>query len=549
MTESDVVKPDCLDGLQLREMLASGMAWLEKSAPEIDAINVFPVPDGDTGTNMLLTMRSAMEESYRAPVGSASGIGASLAHGALMGARGNSGVILSQVFRGIAQALREKDSLCPSDLSCALSMAADQAYKGVAKPAEGTMLTVIRDAAQAAEPAASGQDATIVKVLEAAVEAARQSVARTPTLLPALREAGVVDAGGQGIYVILEGALHYMSGNHDRLRLNKPEIVPSSIPMALKVGQLSAEREEPYGYCTEFIVEGQRLDYDRVMSYLNKKGQSVVVVGDEHMLRVHVHTFDPGLVMRYCMSKGVLHQIKVENMDDQNKEFVAARKAEIETGDIAIVAIASGAGLEDIFRSLGASRVVRGGQTMNPSVRDILKAVDGVAAKQVIILPNNRNVVGSAVRVPALTSKNAMVVPTESIPQGIAALLSFNFEHGLKQNVENMNRATQAVKSIEITKAARSTRVDGIDITKGQAIGILDGKLVSAGGRVEAVLKDTLVKGGVDSAEMVTLYYGAGVGVGEAERAKNSLVSSYPSTQFEVVSGDQDHYLYIASVE
>ncbi|MDO8473074.1 MAG: DAK2 domain-containing protein, partial [Dehalococcoidia bacterium] len=504
---------------------------------------------GDTGTNMLLTMRSAMEESYRAPDGSASNIGAALAHGALMGARGNSGVILSQVFRGLAQELQGRDSLCSADLARALKVASEQAYKGVAKPAEGTMLTVIRDAADAAGPAASADDATILKVLEAAVEAARDSVARTPTLLPALREAGVVDAGGQGVFVLLEGALHYIRGDLDKFQFKKPEIVPSAIPLALRVGHLSAEREEPYGYCTEFIIEGQRLSDKRVMSYLNKKGQSVVVVGDEHMLKVHVHTFDPGLVMRYALSKGVLHQIKIENMDDQSKEFFAARKAESGTGDIAVVAVVSGTGLEEVFRSLGVARVVHGGQTMNPSVRDILKAVDGVAASQVIVLPNNKNVVQSANRVPALTSKTTVVVPTESIPQGVSALLSFNFEQDLEQNIENMKRAAQGVKTIEISKAVRSTRVDGMEIKKGQAIGILNDKIVSAGSRVETVLIETLARAGMDSAEMVTLYYGAGIGLEEAERAKSSLASIYPSTQFEVVSGDQAHYCYIGSVE
>src|SRR3990170_2467346 len=449
---------DCVNGRQFREMLASGTAWLEKNAPGIDAINVFPVPDGDTGTNMLLTMRSAMEESYRAPDGSASAVSAALAYGALMGARGNSGVILSQVFRGIAQELKGRDSMSAADLALALKSAAEHAYKGLARPVEGTMLTVMRDAADAAAPIAEAADATNVQVLNAAVEAARESVARTPTLLPALREAGVVDAGGQGLFTLLQGALHHLRGEADQLQ--------------------------------------HKLNSKKVMSCLNRKGQSVVVVGDERMLRVHVHTLNPGAALRYGLSKGTLHQIKIENMDDQHQEFVQARKEQSDAGNIAIVAVASGQGLAEVFQSLGATQIVQGGQTMNPSVRDILKAVESVAADGVIVLPNNKNIVQSANSVPALTSKKVVIVPAESIPQGLAALLSFNFEQDLEQNAEGMKRAMQGVRTVEVTTAVRSTKVGGIEVKKGQKIGLLDDKLVVAGDGVGKVLQETLAKSG-----------------------------------------------------
>ena len=540
---------DCVDGRQFREMLASGTAWLEKNAPGIDAINVFPVPDGDTGTNMLLTMRSAMEESYRAPDGSASAVAAALAYGALMGARGNSGVILSQVFRGIAGELKGRDSMSAADLALALKSAAEHAYKGLARPVEGTMLTVMRDAADAAAPAAEAADATNVQVLNAAVEAARESVARTPTLLPALREAGVVDAGGQGLFTLLQGALHYLRGDADQLQHKTPEIIASAVPLAMKVGRLSAEREEPYGYCTEFVIEGHKLNSKKVMSCLNRRGQSVVVVGDESMLRVHVHTLNPGATLRYGLSKGTLHQIKIENMDDQHREFVQARKEENDAGNIAVVAVASGQGLAEVFQSLGATQIVQGGQTMNPSVRDILKAVESVAADGVIVLPNNKNIVQSANSVPALTSKKVVIVPAESIPQGLAALLSFNFEQDLEQNAEGMKRAMQGVRTVEVTTAVRSTKVGGIEVKKGQKIGLLDDKLVVAGDGVGKVLQETLAKAGMDSAELVTLYYGGGVKAAQAEQTSEKLSAAYPGVQFEVVKGDQPHYYYIASVE
>lgn len=542
-------RSDCVDGRQFREMLATGTAWLEKNAPGIDAINVFPVPDGDTGTNMLLTMRSAMEESYRAPDGSASAVAAALAYGAIMGARGNSGVILSQVFRGIAQELKGRDSMSAADLALALKSAAEHAYKGLARPVEGTMLTVMRDAADAAAPAAEAADATNAQVLNAAVEAARESVARTPTLLPALREAGVVDAGGQGLFTLLQGALHHLRGEADQLQHKKPEIIASAVPLAMKVGRLSAEREEPYGYCTEFIIEGQKLNSKKVMSCLNRRGQSVVVVGDERMLRVHVHTLNPGATLRYGLSKGVLHQIKIENMDDQHREFVQARKEQSDAGNIAIVAVASGQGLAEVFQSLGATQIVQGGQTMNPSVRDILKAVESVAADGVIVLPNNKNIVQSANSVPSLTSKKVVIIPTESIPQGLAALLSFNFEQDLEQNAEGMKRAMQGVRTVEVTKAVRSTKVGGIEVKRGRKIGLLDDKLVVAGDGVEKVLQETLAKSGMDSAELVTLYYGGGIRAAQAEQTSEKLSATYPGVQFEVVKGDQPHYYYIASVE
>lgn len=537
------------DGKTLREMMAGSMAWLEKSAADVDAINVFPVPDGDTGTNMLLTLRSAVEEAEKVPGEDAAVVAAALAHGALMGARGNSGIILSQVFKGIARGLKGQGEFGPEKLATAFRMAADDAYKGLARPVEGTMLTVMRDVADAARKEASRPDASIVSTMQAAVNTARESVARTPTLLPALREAGVVDAGGQGLFVILEGALHSLKGEAEQLRYRKPTLIASAMPAASRAATLAPEKEDGYGYCTEFMLEGSKLKPQKMKAQLAKKGQSLVLVGDDRTVRVHIHTPDPGWVLHYAVARGTLSHIKIENMDEQHKDFLAMQKERGIASDIAVVAVAPGDGFSEVMRSLGVSVVVPGGQTMNPSVRDILKAVEGAPADKVIILPNNKNVVHATRQVPRLTSKKVAVVPTETLPQGIASLLAFNFESGLEQNARNMEEASRGVKTVEVTRAVRSTKVRGLKIGKGQAIGIVDGELVAAGDGVAEALRESLERAGIGSAELATIYYGADVTEEKAQKAMQELRSAYPGVQFEVVKGGQPHYQYIASVE
>lgn len=549
-TKETAPRVECRGGEEFRQLIATGTTWLEKSAADIDAINVFPVPDGDTGTNMLLTMRSAMEEAYRNTDPKASSVAAAVAYGALMGARGNSGVILSQVFRGFARALEYKDSFCAGDLAAAMENAAADAYKGLAKPVEGTMLTVMRDAAAAARTAAAAPGATVADVMAAATRAARESVARTPMLLPVLREAGVVDAGGQGLFVIFEGATHYLKGEREALERQKPEVVPAAIPLALRVGKLSAEREEPYGYCTEFIVQGEQLDPDRVRSRLASKGVSLVVVGDGQAVRVHIHTMDPGNILCFGLSLGTLHQIKVENMDDQNREFLRAQRARpVTEGAVAVVAVSAGEGFAEVFRSLGVAAIVQGGQTMNPSVREILKAVEDLAAARVIVLANNKNIVHAANQVPALSSKQVAVVPSQTLPQGIAALLAFNPENDLEMNAKAMAQALKAVRTVEVTRAVRSTKINGLKVMKGQAIGIVDGRLVVAGDDVQKVLSDSLARGGAASAELVTLYYGADTTAEAAGAAARALGAVYPELEVQVVNGGQPHYFYVVSVE
>jgi DAK2 domain fusion protein YloV len=542
-------KAGSITGQDLKEMMAAATSWLEKSAADIDALNVFPVPDGDTGTNMLLTMRSTMEEAYQAPDSSASGVAQAMARGALVGARGNSGVILSQIWNGLAQGLADKESVNGNELADALLKASTVAYKGLSNPVEGTILTVIREAAAAAREHASNVSDDAVSVVEATVGAARESVANTPTLLPVLMEAGVVDAGGQGLYTILEGALHYLKGETEQLKLRRPWMVASSVPLTAKVPQMVGVEEVPYGYCTNFVIKGEELDPDKLRKKLEKRGQSVIVVGDNSAVRVHIHTLDPGDVMSYVIPMGTLHEINIRNMDEQYRDFLEMQKERMPEVEIAIVAVVVGEGLSNVFSSLGATFIVPGGQTMNPSTKDLLQAVEAVPSEKVVILPNNKNIVLTANQVQSLTSKTIEVVPTKTIPQGVAALLAFDYEADMETNVQNMNRARSAVKSIEVTRAVRSTRLGGLDIKKRQAIGFLDGDLVAVSDKTDAVLNEVLNRVNLDEAEVLTIYYGADTKSTEAEQVGATIREQYPQLQVEVVQGGQPHYNYIASVE
>jgi len=510
-------------------------------------LNVFPVPDGDTGTNMLLTMRSSIEEAYRAPDQSASAVARAMAKGALMGARGNSGVILSQIWRGLAQGLAEKESFTGSDLASALAQASTMAYKGLSNPVEGTILTVVREAASTAQAQASSGDDDLKSVLEATVNAAGESVAKTPTLLPVLREAGVVDAGGQGLYTILEGALRYLRGEGEQMQFRKPQIIVSDIP-ATRLPQVMAEEEVPYGYCTNILLRGQGLDPDKLRMKLKRKGQSLVVAGDESTVRIHIHTYDPGKILHYVGSLGTMHEINIRNMDEQHQDFLEMQRERTPAADIAIVAVAAGEGLTEVFKSLGAV-VVPGGQTMNPSTKDLLQAVESVVADKIIILPNNKNIVLTANQVQSVTTKTIEVVPTQTIPQGVAALLAFDYEGDLGTNAQLMEEAKSAVKSIEVTRAVRSTKLNGQKIKKKQAMSFLNGDLLAVGNASTGVLNEALAKLDLDEAEVITIYYGADTEPAEAEQFSISLREKHPQLQIEVVKGGQPHYNYIVSVE
>jgi len=542
-------KVDSVDGQVLREMFAAATSWLEKSSTEIDALNVFPVPDGDTGTNMLLTMRSVMEEAYRAPDRSASAVSQAMAKGALMGARGNSGVILSQIVRGLAQGLADKESFAAVDLAHALQQAAETAYKGISNPVEGTILTVIKDAAAAAQAKASGDGGDLAAVMEATVTAAGESVANTPSLLQVLMDAGVVDAGGQGLYTIFEGAFRYLTGEAEELQFRKPQIIVSELTHGARVPQAIAADEVPYGYCTEFLLKGEKLIPDSIRKHLEKKGESLIVVGDDSAVRIHIHTLDPGNVLHYTTGLGTVHQVNIRNMDEQHHDWLEIQKERMPATDTAIIAVASGDGLTDIFTSLGASAVVTGGQTMNPSTKELLHAVESVATDKVIILPNNKNIVLTADQVQSLTTKTVEVVPTQTIPQGVAALLAFDYETNLETNAELMKKAASEVRSLEVTRAVRSTQIGDLKIKKKQPIALLDGDLVAAGNDNLDVINQALARLDLGKAEVITICYGEDAEPAEAERIGASIREKNSQLQIEVIRGGQPHYSYIISIE
>ncbi|MBA7593561.1 hypothetical protein ES703_00490 [subsurface metagenome] len=519
-------------------MFGAATAWLERSAAEINALNVFPIPDGDTGTNMLLTMRSAMAETSRSPGESASAVAHAMAHGALMGARGNSGVILSQILRGLAIRLDSKDSLGASDLVAGLVEGSSLAYKALSRPVEGTILTVIREASTAAQEFSTA-NGDLLATIEVFVDAARDSVARTPSLLAVLREAGVVDAGGLGLYVIFEGALRFLRGEVVE-EYKAPE--PISVPQ-VRVPPV----EGSYGYCTEFIIEGNNLSLGEIRERLEAIGESVLVVEDGNTVRIHVHTQDPGNAISYATSVGRLRQVKVQNMDEQHEDFLAMQQPSLVS--IATVAVVSGGGLGQVFRSLGVSDIVPGGQTMNPSTEELLRAVETVPAEKVILLPNNPNIVLAAEQARELSEKKVEVVATESIPQGIAALLAFDCEADFEANIRAMDRARGALRTVEITRAVRKAKFGDLVMAKGQPIGFLDDQLVAAADSMFQVIDEVLGKIDLEQSELITLYYGADTEDAEAEKIAEALRQKYPQLEVEVIYGGQPHYNYILSLE
>jgi DAK2 domain fusion protein YloV len=536
-------------GQDLRDMFSAAASWLEKSSADIDALNVFPVPDGDTGTNMMLTMRSTMEEAYRAPDHSAAGVAHAMARGALMGARGNSGVILSQIWRGLAQGLEDKETFTATDLAAALQKSAQVAYKGVSSPVEGTMLTVMKDLAAAAQAQVDAGNDDIVSVLEATVNAAADSVANTPRLLKVLKDAGVVDAGGQGVYTLFEGALRYLRGETELMRLRKPQIIVSELPYTAPTPSISGVDEVPYGYCTEFLLKGEKLEPDTIKKRLVRKGESLIVVGDDSAVRIHIHTLTPGNILQFAAKLGTMHQVSIRNMDEQHQDFLEMQKERMPTTDTAVIAVASGDGLTDVFGSLGAASVVHGGQTMNPSTKDILQAVEDTLSDKVIILPNNKNIIASAEQVKSLTEKTVDVIPTRTIPQGIAALLAFDYEADFKTNTGLMEKAITSVKSIEVTHSIRATKINGLKIKKRQPIGLLDGELIAVGNSSPDVIAQLLSRMDMEKAEVVTIYYGADAEMAEAEQINTEIAGLYPHLQVELIKGGQPHYYYIISVE
>ncbi len=532
-----------LGGQELKQLFAASTAWLERHSAYINSLNVFPVPDGDSGTNMLLTMRAALKEVNSSPEHSAAAICAALSHGALLGARGNSGVILSQIIRGFARAIDKKETIGARDFAVAMVEASRTAYKGVVKPVEGTILTVCREAADAAMIAGAQTDDLRV-VLTRTVEAARVSVVRTPMLLPVLKEAGVVDAGGQGLLIILEGALMYLNG--------EPMDLTAVGQGAQALDQIA--REEGWGFDIQFHVRGKELNVDAIRDQIASMGESALIVGDENLIKVHVHAPTPGAILDFGCSLGVITGVVVENMQEQYVDFMAGQTARPsvtaeQIAGMTTVAVAPGAGLGRVFESLGVGAIISGGQTMNPSTEDILKAINAVKTDKVIVLPNNKNIILAAEQAKQLSKKSIAIIPTTTVPQGIAALLAFNFQSDLETNVKAMSAATKHIKTLEITTATRTAKFDGIEVTEGQTIGLIDDILAAAGEDRVSLTIDLLKKMETANAEIVTLYYGDSVSAREAETLGEQIRKNFPDQEIEIVSGGQPHYHYIISVE
>ena len=550
------------DGQDLKKALLAGAAWLEEHREAINALNVFPVPDGDTGSNMSATMQAAIRGIAESNETSAGVIAAKLAHGALMGARGNSGVILSQTLRGVAQGLENKKTFAAPDLAVALEEASRLAYRAVLKPVEGTILTVVRESAEAAKISA-GRGDDLVGLMQEVVIAARMSVARTPDLLPTLKQAGVVDSGGQGFCTILEGIWRYIRGEAVYPGAAGEAALSAAAPASLeehaKKGRVTIEEE--FGYEVVFLLHGENLDLDRIrQTIIEMGGVSTVVAGDEKMLKVHTHVPWPGKILDYGVSLGSLLDINIENLQEQSLTYAAESEAEHAadsenykasslTPDLATIAVVSGAGFEKVFQSLGVSAIVPGGQTMNPSTEELLAAVNAVEARQVIILPNNGNVILTARQVGNLTDKEVYVVPSDTMPQGIAALLACNFEADYATNCQIMTEGATNTQTAEITTAVRTVYIGGVRVREGDFIGLINGNLAVAGQNIDDVICDTLQRMHIDRYEILTLYYGEDVTAQEAQETAKRIKGQYSHIEIEVVDGGQPYYAYILSVE
>lgn len=547
------------DGQDLKKALLAGAAVLEEHRDAINALNVFPVPDGDTGSNMFATMQAAIRGIVESTETSAGIMAAKVAHGALLGARGNSGVILSQILRGLALGLDKKQTFTAADLATAFQEAQRLAYRAVLKPVEGTILTVVRETADAAKMSAERGD-DLVALMQEIIIAARQSVARTPDLLPTLKQAGVVDSGGQGFCTILEGVWRYVRGEAGGVASVVPAIstiTPSSSSAAPKKGRVTIEEE--FGYEVVFLLRSEKLDVEQIrQAIIDMGGVSTVVAGDEKMLKVHTHTEWPGKILDYGVRLGSLLDINIENLQEQSLTYAAQSEAEhadddqqhrAPTAQIATIAVVAGPGFEQVFRGLHVTAIVSGGQTMNPSTEELLAAVDTAAAHNVILLPNNGNVILSARQVLNLTSKNVYIVNTDTMPQGIAALLAFNFDADFKTNCAAMSEIAKNVQTAEITTAVRTVQIGGVRVREGDYIGLVNGNLTIAGQDLAHVIDETLQRMQIDRYEIITLYFGEDVTERQAQDTARRIKERYSHLEIEVVDGGQPYYAYIISAE
>ncbi len=545
--------PSPWSGDALLEMFTAGAHILESHVNLVNRLNVFPVQDGDTGINMLLTLRDTLAKARPAEGGTADAVAKAMWDGACMGAKGNGGSIVSQLFKGMAEAFEGKAEVDVDDFAAALRLAKGHAYKAIGNPVEGTMLTVFTHAADAATHSAENSDSAD-DMLASAVQAARDAVILTPTLLPRLREAGVVDSGGLGLWMILEGVRRCVAGDDaapDDLDMPLPEGVDSA-EVGVSLEFLDLTEDEEYGNCTQFVIRGEALDIDALRVEMSERGRSAVVIGDEALIKVHVHTEVPDAILDYARALGSVSRVSVENMDEQRERLASKQRQQADVLSqvipIPVLAVAWGDGLEAVFRHEGASVMVAG-DTMNPSVRQILDAVEEVPSENVIILPNNGNILPAAQQAAEAADKTVGVVPTTTIPQGIAAILEFQPYRGMDDNTAEMGEAIRDVRTAEITRSARSVTLDGISAEEGQLIGLFERRMVAAGEGLTDTALAILRSADVGEGDLVTLYQGEPITADEALEVVTEVQSAFPSVDLQHYYGGQPYYHFIISVE
>ena len=540
-----------IDGIQLRNMFLSGANNLENNKGIVNSLNVFPVPDGDTGTNMSLTMQLAVKEIIAVKNIEIQSVANAAANGSLMGARGNSGVILSQIWRGFAKALKNQKSMDTNLLANALMEGSNTAYKAIMKPTEGTILTVIRETAEYAMKVYENFEDNVL-FLEEIIEKANSVLRRTPEMLQVLKNAGVVDAGGKGLIYIIEGMYQYLktgemielraaadSEEHDRALFKEEEIV--------------------FGYCTEFFIKGRKLRLEKFRDEVVTMGDSLLVVGDENLLKVHIHTNNPGKVLELAMAQGELSSIKIDNMREQHNELLfnkeehkAAEESEqtpIPMERYGTIAVAMGEGISSIFKDLGVNEIIEGGQTMNPSTEDILNSVNKINAETIYIFPNNSNIILAANQAKSMSDKNVIVAATKSIPQGISALMALNHDKGIEENNKKIEKAIANVKSGLVTYAVRNSNYDGINIEEGNVLGMVEGKISGVGNDILEVSHKVLDDMVDEDSSLISIYYGSEVKEEEALKLKEEIGELYNDCEIELHFGGQPLYYYILSVE
>ena len=540
------------DGQVLKQLVEAGLTWLRANQQTVNALNVFPVPDGDTGTNMVLTMQSAYNEIAALGTHGFGQMAAAVSQGALMGARGNSGVILSQLWRGFARALHNHEVLDATGLVHAFAEARDTAYKGVVRPVEGTILTVAKDTAAAAALALKDTD-DLYEILVRAVAAADISVQHTPELLPVLKQAGVVDSGGKGLFFILEGILRFIQG--EPLDTALVTVQPLSA-MNLENSMESIEPGQDYEVVVDFVPR-EAIDLPKFYGELEKIGTSIQVGEGDGMYRMHIHVatekrYEP---IDFIMSQGTITKIAMENLVAQMDGLGAKASNErieltpVEPGQIAVVAVSPGAGISRVFASLGVAALVQGGQTMNPSTKDLLDSFENLPTDQIIILPNNKNIILAAQQAKDVTVKKVIIVPSRSIPQGLAAMMHLNPDGDQEAVAAKMLKAVGDVTTIEVTTATRSVEIDGVAVEEGQVIALVNGKLAVSSVSVESACLGALEKTKAGDLELITLFYGEDLPAKEANRIGDVIRAAYPGQEIELQDGGQPHYQFIISVE